>query len=493
MQKIKALSLYAGSGAVIGIALVFIDFWPLAFLGIVLFLAAISLTETLRMAVLGGLLSWLVKMLFVTSYILSVYPINFKGFELGNLEIPIILFYWFTSALVIALAGMFVGAFTFLLKRFNTKALLLGFPLAWLGAEVLGTFLYAFLMKGVGSFIQLNNSGGYIGYTLSQHEGMVQLAKFGGVYTLSLMVLILGVIVWWLRRKLSLLNWLIVVSLILVCLASTKSFSFVEDNDSTNKISVAIIDTEFGGSEYYKIENQEVYRKEKLMSAIRAALELETDYLVMSEDSRYLDPNLSANVTYGMFRFQNGDPKTIVIDAGRVFLSPGEAALRAFIYDGAQKRGWEIDKQVLVPMGEYMPYLYLNTLRLIGLKSDMERMQKLYNYRPGPLSDQSKLPAHLPGILFCFESLDAHGANRLVKEREMPFIAHPISHAWFHESHVLWNQLDAILKVQAVWSGTNIVSAGNMVSGALYTPSGKKVIPERVKSGERWEVSLVTF
>jgi apolipoprotein N-acyltransferase len=75
----------------------------------------------------------------------------------------------------------------------------------------------------------------------------------------------------------------------------------------------------------------------------------------------------------------------------------------------------------------------------------------------------------------------------------VPFIAHPTSHAWFHESKILWQQQDVMLKVQALWNDVAIVSAGNMAYGALYTKAGKKIQPTPVKTGESWQVSLVRW
>ena len=130
---------------------------------------------------------------------------------------------------------------------------------------------------------------------------------------------------------------------------------------------------------------------------------------------------------------------------------------------------------------------------VFGFGDVAKKLQERFTYVPGPEPSQAQFAAHVPGILFCFESADPVAVKRLLAQRPVPFIAHPISHAWFHESELLWKQQDVMLKMQALWSGVPIVSAANMAKGALYTKEGKKILPTPKLSGESWEVSLVSW
>jgi hypothetical protein len=81
----------------------------------------------------------------------------------------------------------------------------------------------------------------------------------------------------------------------------------------------------------------------------------------------------------------------------------------------------------------------------------------------------------------------------LVQGREVPFIAHPISYAWFHDPVSMRHQYDSMLKIQAIWNQVSIVSAGNMVNGVMYTPQGEIIKPRVAAEGEGWQVSLVSL
>jgi hypothetical protein len=105
----------------------------------------------------------------------------------------------------------------------------------------------------------------------------------------------------------------------------------------------------------------------------------------------------------------------------------------------------------------------------------------------GSLTSQTEAASSTPGILYCFESVSPWGVKKIIQERgEVPFIAHPISHAWFNEPKILWKNLDSMLRVQAIWNQQYIVSAGGHVSGQVYTPQGKIRSPENIASGDNW-------
>lgn len=97
------------------------------------------------------------------------------------------------------------------------------------------------------------------------------------------------------------------------------------------------------------------------------------------------------------------------------------------------------------------------------------------------------------GVLFCFESVRPDGVIELSNTRHLPFIAHPISHAWFHTPRVLWHQLDIMLKIQARQSGLPIVSAGNMTEGKLYLPDGTVHQGEVIGEGKYYTLRLYRF
>lgn len=492
----ETLLLYTLSGLLLGCALIFPSFSVCVIGGALLFMVAVAKSRSTEVVLVGGLVAFIGKMLLATSYILSVYPVEGIGIELGSFEIPVILYYWVTSAASIGIVGGIFAPVIRYVYVTSRRLFLFLLPPLWVAAEVLGSFTYSFFMYGEGSRLNISNTGGYVGYAFAEHQGLLSLAQFGGVYLLSLLVIIFALVVWSLRERLSVTLMFGLGLAVSVAFGLSKDVQWGDRAVPPRGLTVTVIDTKFGGSDYYHTYTDEERARIKetaLNEALALALSKPTTYVIMPEDSLLHSSQVSAEVAYEQFWLSYGAPRTVVVSAGVVKSAAGGNVVRATVFDGVERRGYSVDKQYLVPLGEYMPLLYEWSLRALGMTEELAEMKRAFSYRAGPKDGQVDLSSHVPAIMFCFESLDAQGAWGLAREREVPFVAHPVSHAWFHEPRVLWHQLDAALKVQAVWSQVPIVSAANMATGALYTTRGEKVHPRVVGQGERWFVGEVSL
>jgi apolipoprotein N-acyltransferase len=496
-EKFKASKFYLGSGLLLGVGFIEPTFWVLVFPGIALFIYAILAESSWQKAAWGGFLTFTIKALLAIVWFWTTYPIIWIDLSLGRAELPVVGFYWLTVGCFIGLGGLCGALVLYLLKsKLTSWFLFLTVPIVWLATEILGSFFFSLFTLGEGGTLNVVFSFGYVGYLLAEHPWLLPLASFGGVYLLTLVAVFGGTVFYsWLKKfayqeKSKRLAALVFFALALS--APFVSWPFVSSSLGEDKTTVAIIDTSFGGSEYFALPDRETYRREQIIEALQAALATEAEYVVMPEDSRYVDPALTPSQAYSLFRFLQGDTEAVVVEAGRKPLTDG-STLRATIYDGVEKKAYGVDKQYLVPQGEFMPYFYTKTLALLGASQAAETINDKLQYRPGPLASQKDLPKHLPGVLFCFASADPLAVHTLTKARSLPFIAHPISHTWFHEPVSMWHQFDTMLKIHAVWNNVPIVSAGNMVEGALFTKEGKKVVPQLVASGLSWQVSLVSW
>lgn len=490
--RLVTLVFYSISGVCLGIGFVLPILSALGVIGVGFFAAAVARTTSWQQASLGGLLAGVVKSLFATLCLWSTYPILFVKLSLGLPQLSAIGLYWLLFSLFLGVGGIFVAVLWYIARKY--LSLWWGavvFSVLWVCGEVVGSLAFSVGTYGEGGSINTAFSFGYLGYLLGNHQWIILLAQWGGVYILSFCGALLGYVGWMYKERFNARQyWIGIGGLVLLGTATgflAVPSSVIEDEEGK---SVAIIDTTFG-NDFFARTDQDSYKYTQVNEAVTAALELGTDYILLPEDSRFTNSKISTEGAYRLFRFQNSDTETVVIDTGRAELSSGEMVLRATIYDGVGKKGLAVDKQFLVPQGEFMPYLVDVSLRLFGQREMASGMYKKLLYRPGPEKSQAQLPAYIPRILFCFESTDPRGVRKLIQEREVPFVAHPMSHAWFHQSQLLWQQQDTMLKIQALWSDVSIVSAGNMVTGSLYTKSGTKKEAEEVAMGESWRVSVV--
>lgn len=496
-QRFLPLGYFLGSGILMGVGFIWPALWVLVFLGIVSFVVGIRQVTSLRRVLLYGFLAWTVKVSFAMFWMLSIYPILWVDMGLGKAELPVIIFYWITISMFLGLAGAIASGVLWTINRqLNPLWFLLAGPLVWVISEILGSYLFSIFTQG--EYIKINKvfSFGYVGYLLAEHEWLIQIARWGGVYLLTVVIVFLAMLLWWYLSKLKFSQLSLQITLLILVILSVSShigFGRTSSETERGEITVAIIDTKFGEEEYFNLPDPEQYRVEKIIEALASAQEENPNYILMSEDSRYLGPDFSPTQAYARFRFQQGDPAAVVVETGPATLSGGGKVVRAHIYDGVGKKVYVADKQSLVPQGEYMPSLYIRVLSLFGLSKEAEFVDGLLAYRPGPMVSQAEFPSHIPGVLFCFNSADPFGVRKLLEGREVPFIAHPISYAWFHNPVSMRHQYDSMLKIHAIWNQVPIISAGNMVNGVMYTPQGEIVGSRVVTEGEGWQVSLVSL
>jgi apolipoprotein N-acyltransferase len=486
---LTAFSLIAG--LLLGVGFVWAPTWPVVVLGIAILIFLITKAKNFKEVLLIGFFTFLTKALLVIFWFWSVYPIRWLDLALGRGELPLIGFYWFTVSLFIAVGGIVLSlSFWLVKKKTNIFSGLIIFPLLLVLSEVLGAASFSLFTYGPGSSLNILYSFGSLGYLFGYSSSFITLANFGGVYILSFFMAAVGYILWLVFNYFHFKKAL-VFGLFLIFILGASSFNKdVMNEDKTGKnLTVAIIDTKFGDN-FFQRTDQDIYKQEQVSEAIEAALMLEPDYIVLPEDSRFTPGNISAEMAYRLFRFQNSDPSTILIDSGSTAADHGELYLRSTIYDGISKRSWVTDKQYQVPQGEFLPYFYSVILKMIGMREAEEAISNRLAWRPGPMSEQVLFSNHIPAILFCFEAAHPLIVRKLVQEREVPFVAHPVSHSWFNESKILSQQLDSMLKIQAVWNQVPLVSAGNMSRGALYAPTGNKIQKTPVYTGESWEVSV---
>ncbi len=485
-------------GAGLGIGFIIPLFWWCVLPGIVGLLRVVRLSKSSQTVVWSMSVAWGVKYLCALSWYMSVYPIEWISGLPSAVQILVIGTYWITSALWLSVGG---GVSAYGLYKLYHAARAPKFlwyilvPFIWLGGELVGALFFSMVTSGPGSFIQTYFSFGMVGYLLAETNLGIFVSGIQGVFGLSvgLVALCVGVLVAsGFRRTQRMLVLVAGLCLFVV-------FHFMSGTGtpiSSQGITVVSIDTTFDETAVATITGAQS-RMTKLQAAISAAVATNPDFILLPEDSRYVATEyagVSPQSALDRFLFTHGNTSVTLIDSGRVDMPSGDAYLRATLFDGKRKAVYQFDKQYLVPQGEYVPYLYAGVLRLLGFGSIVDGFERDSSYRPGPFTLRTEeMPAGIPGILFCFESVRPDGAISLVGGGMVPFILHPLSHGWFHQPISLWYQLDTMLMIQARVSGVPIVSAGNLVSGKLYLPNGAIETGEVLETGDQWLLRKFVF
>jgi apolipoprotein N-acyltransferase len=362
-------------------------------------------------------------------------------------------------------------------------------PLIWIFSEVVGSLLFATATFGPGGTILPVLSFGYVGYLAANHALLIQFAQIGGVYSLGLLVSTVSVLAVWVHiKKPSFKKYVYVIG----CVLFITSFTSIEQpaDNATDSYSIAIVDTDFSLEEL-KDPKGRVLLASKLEEAVQQALLLETDYILLPEDSRYFNYQNDAQLERSQFSFRTDRQSVIIVDSGSVN-DEEKSVVESFVYNGKEQVVDQSHKRYLVPQGEYMPTLYLHVLHLFGRNETVDDLTSVIAFEVGSNTSQAGFAKTSPGVLFCFESVSPWSVRQIINERgSVPFIAHPVSHAWFHESSVLQKQLENMVRIQAIWNQEYIVSAGNRVRGYAITQNGNIIRPKEVVEQTDWSVSVV--
>lgn len=471
---------YAASGLLLGSGVLVSYLWWLTVIGISLFIYAVCKTMTWKQATLGGWLAFSIKSGLAIGWFFSVYPFDWLISLPAWQQLAIVGVYWFFTALMLGVGGIIasLGIFWFRQQQLlrTTEIVLVAF--LWVVAEVFGSIVFSVYSLGPGGFVNASFSFGYVGYVLVEHQVLAMLARIGGVYALGVTAVMLGYVGYVLigSRQWARVGMVVVI----VGVSSFLHIPFRVDVETGTL--VAAVHTDLTAAELMT----PIGRQKQLVivtEAIEEAVTSGAEYLILPEDARFVHNFSSGRAALAWFKREYPTSNLVIVDSARTTVAMGSSVLRSYILDSTTNEVYSSDKQYLVPQGEYLPYVHGALIRFFN--NDLyDHLSANMNYRPGTLQDQSWLPAHIPQVLFCFDSVDPFSVKRLVADgRKVPFIAHPVAHSWFTDSNTLGYQLQAMLRVHELWSRVPVVTASNeAVDGFLRKSTSQEMQVQNIKN-----------
>jgi apolipoprotein N-acyltransferase len=476
------------AGLLLGLAWLHPGIYPVGFLGVILLYRFVIAQNSLWRLWVGGTIAWTIKSLVVISWFFAAYPLSWLP-EISSLyAIIFITLCWLYVGIVLGLAGGVLAILTHWLRSRIFAPLL--FSVLWVFSEYLGSIFFAIATHGPGTSLNFGFSFGYLGYLLVDHSLLSLLAKYGGVFGLSGLFVALSVGVYTYGLKQNKKSARLKVGGVACAFLLIGYVPLTLESEPVG-ITVATIQTDFSAREIRDDEYRQL-RATEIDSAVRAALRTDAAYILLPEGAQlFAGADAATGEDVSRFRFLYQDPSVVLIDSTNAKLGD-QIIMRANIYDGTTKAGWSVVKPQLVPNGEYLPYITRLFARLLLPTEQVTLLEEQITLAALPPGDE-QYPDHLPAVLFCFSGSDPFAVRRLVSEQTVPFVAHPMSHAHFGETPFLDNQLDKMLRIQALWNNLPIISAGNLVTSTLYTSGGKQLISPVIESGARWHLRLYTI
>ena len=451
------------SGILIGVAFTTPQLWWCAFPGVALFVYGIESGKNLKSILLASLITGTVKAGIALSWSFTAYPADWLGGPTVTQQIVLLGGTWLLSTLSVGLGFVFVGFLAFHIRHQRGIHKLFLYPLFFILGDMLGALCFSIYTYGDGNPINAYFGFSMLGYTLADHSILKHIASLGGVYGLTYTLAFLSSALYIFVHRIEKYRTPALVACVLLFYVS----GLVPLTEKSEKETiVAAITTNFQSS--VSISKFELAIRQKIVGGgIEVALARGAKTVLLPEDIRFGEGRSTAE-TLAVLKKLPHSQDAVIVDSARIQLSPTTAVLRGFLYDIDGNSTYTTDKQFVVPVGEYLPWIHKTAIALLGGLDYFEGMQ----YIGSVLEITSDAPLHVPNVLFCFESGIPNIAFRKTQERRSNLIVHPVSHGWFHTPRALWNEERQMLVVQALHSQTPILQAGNNAPSVLYHANG---------------------
>lgn len=361
---------------------------------------------------------------------------------------------------------------------------LLLFPALWVIGEYVHALAFWLVTWNTESLFGAHFSALYVGYALSSLEVVRMGAALGGIYALSFIVVLCGVFVTLLsRRVLTLLHPASVgVYLLLLFIIG---YGLVDHAHPEGKVSVALVSTAFEQA-IPRSETETVERKHALLDTVRAWHENggSADIVLFPEGGK----NTELSEAEARSLAHTLGSNTRLIDSG-IVEDEGVLFERAFIRNTEGIVEDTYDKVFLVPQGEYTPWLAQMVLQIPGaalLRENIHRAERSYGRGRGM---KTTVLENIPvGVLFCSDILSPILSKKIAESGAQIFL-NPSSLAALHGSTRAEYVFLSIARIRAIEQGRFFAIASYESPATIISEKGAVL----ARGEESAEIALLTY
>ncbi|MGM0369100.1 MAG: apolipoprotein N-acyltransferase [Bacillota bacterium] len=428
------------AGILLGIPFLIPQLALLSWIGLVPFLIAIekkSLSHSFR-------LGWLLGVIFLaTSSKWLLEPIiNFSGYPVGIAGLIFLL--------GISILALYFALFSLVLKYLEENfdlSLIILVPLTWTGVEFLRSlFSFQFLF-------------GFLGYSQSFIPELIQLARFGGVYLITFIIVVVNTLIylaWHYKSRKNTIIYLSIAVLILFTIFFHGKWQLKQELPTAKDFKVSIVQPNI--PQYKKLDAD--YQGELVDKLIK----LSRNEINTNQADLLVWPETAILKTYSLeqkFPYLNNHQTPLFVGG---FIRQGNGPLNsALLVDETGKIINRYSKNRLVPWGEYVPYPSI-------IPDFIET--NLNHITPGTEAVEFELKgANWIGAI-CSEILNPDYIRNLYQQND--FIINISNEAWFGNSSASRQILQAAI-FRAIEMQTPIVKAGNTGISGLINARGRVI------------------
>lgn len=460
------LTISAACGVLLGMGFYVPAAWPLVFIGLVplLYVHAVVPVDWKRRVLRGFVLGLPLYSTALAGIFWHTLPVDWFGITAPTLQVLAVGATWLIAVSVLSLGtAAFSLVLPFIASGWRGVVLI---PLTWVAGEWLGALLFSILLAGPGSLVGAHFTLGYLGYLLAHEPALLQLAAWGGVYVLSALVIFVNVLVYraWratTTRERRMASGVLLATMVLTVAGHVWLAQQPAIMSGTRVVRIAALSTYQPPQLHLTFEDEQ-----KRVAAITSLLEQvdAADAVLLPESSAYV--RFADETTFSNL--------SVIVDTENTREHNGDTYSRT-VFRYADGRTEQSEKQFVLPIGEYVPYLYRLVLLFVPDPDFREQVRSTRSFVSGTETQFVNVQQGMLAVRFCDESMspflyarDARGGAHV--------LSNVSSYSWFHGSRTVFNQMQAIATVRAVENGRWYVQSGNMAPAYVLDHRGRVVM-----------------
>ena len=452
-------------GIIGGAALAHFLPWPCILVG-PLALYSLVYTQALRLRYIF-LLGWLGGFALIGTaiyWMFNSYPLDWAGVSDPIQGFIITAITWFVIA---ATLSFFIGVWALVahlcIRRTATDVFFI--PVSWVLFEWVRMWGFTFITWGPGSVLVPYFSFGMIGYALARSSAFLHVAEIGGAYLLSGVAIFLGFLVWLLVvhqeeiLKRRLLYILIALSVVTYGILAVIPFS-----RTPPLLNIATMEMDAPATLQVSAKQNDMnIQTIKSKLARLAHAQPIPDVIIIPEDMRFL-PTLVEKGEDPQKYLQSlfGSHEVLVIDSGRVDTYLGAYARVSYfssLHGEIATRG----KYIVIPFGEFIPYLMQAGLRTFGMQDALARDEANRNYLAGTVPSAVEYHGATLVALLCSEMLSPSLYHDTAQGTKNPIFINLSSQSDFHHGRNPFLELYDMMVIQSAWGNAPYFQSSNGV------------------------------
>lgn len=491
MAKIKlhiVLLLLSGLGLSFGL-----PFWNtgwLVWISLVPFLLALSIVKKQSSSFWIGYFVGLIYFGFTFVWFWDAYPLKALAIDNRFGALTLIAIAWLFTATGMAIFwGVVAGLFKKLEPQISWTALLI-FPSVFTFFEYLRSFFLSLLWTAPGAVYGPHWTAGNLSYALSYSPLALFISSLVGIYGLTFLIVLVNVLIFLLLQRSQFKK---AVILAMTILTSTFFPFYGPPLSDQDKINAAIIQTAIPSQPAQILSSktwtgQPDYSAPEQLANFRKQLELldkvsrqypRTDLVVFPEGSNFFSSLSLFGNTQSLSRYFDKlfPSATIILDN----IKTSEESFfksKTVILDSKNGPVASYEKRLLTPGGEYVPRLFREVDKIIGLNSST--LQQVREFSPGDIA-----PSVISTADFSLRSLICSDISSpsLARARVVPDIfTVQASFGFANGSSLLIAQTKAMARFRAAENQRALVFSSNFGRSFMLSPQGK-VVQETQKPG----------